>query len=732
MSLLMDALNKAQDEKRQREGGGVSSQLPTKSSRVEERAVDHESHHNRLPLQGQDPLTPGVVYEDPDGSDEHVANSPGIKRDMLMEASTPSRGRRELRDRSDVEHVPNNYTPSQSDTYRDREDFVGIGTPTEAHNLFAVKGVNRGREAYTKGVLGGSLIVGGVLVGMLGGLYIWYDMSDGSFDLFKEDALERFKDEHVTVADTAGALASVMATTIKQSSLNAESRGTVAHVQSPQVVKAMPPGASEESVAPLKIEPGGFVRDAGERNQDFRLNKEGILVRVEPSSKGANVQVEPNVQQADTATQRNITPQKSASTGLTAEFDRPDAILIAGNRGGRQVVNAEIPSAESTSKGAARSFGSVAEEDDGWSFERVNDTRRASGKHITENATVRTGTERTKSTDKIGTKPTIAVVDGRRHAVFGSPKSVADSAEAAIRPDPVKKVTVGEQRGSTTKVASQTVIGQPGLAMTQHMGSYKEGSTASGLDTEAIPALDSSPLGEGAGQSKQNSSAGVTTPVPAFAAPSASESVADSTAKGIRIQRRPLHEILSRKNNEAYAFFSEGEISRAKVIYKEILEMDPRERGARLGLAAVAVRERRLRDAERLYRGILNDHPNDSMAHAGLLSLKKSADPALREKSLQILIRQNPNAPQLHFVLGSLYIRQRNWQSASDVLMKAHQLDPSNGDVAYNLAISLDQIKRPGEALIHYKKALSIGEGSGRVAYDLQQIRTRIRELGGQ
>ncbi len=179
----------------------------------------------------------------------------------------------------------------------------------------------------------------------------------------------------------------------------------------------------------------------------------------------------------------------------------------------------------------------------------------------------------------------------------------------------------------------------------------------------------------------------------------------------------------------AFRAYRRGENDRAVRMYRQALAKQPHLREALLGLAAVAVREERLQEAKRLFQRVLNRDPNDSEALAGVLDLSQKAAPAAREKQLRELLQRHPASPHLHFVLGSILVAQRRWEAARDAFSNAYRLDERNGDAAFNLAISLDQLGQKKAALTYYKRALELARNR-QWGFSPAEAQQRIKSLG--
>lgn len=178
----------------------------------------------------------------------------------------------------------------------------------------------------------------------------------------------------------------------------------------------------------------------------------------------------------------------------------------------------------------------------------------------------------------------------------------------------------------------------------------------------------------------------------------------------------------------AYAAFQQGDLATAREAYQRVLQREPSNRDALLGLAAADVRTRNYELAESRYLRLLEADPRDTHAMAGLIALRGQTDPVQTESRLKGLLAAQPDAPFLHFSLGNQYAAQSRWAEAQSAYFKAFSLDPENPDFVFNLAVSLDQLHQARIALDYYRRALALSS-SRAAAFDKAQASARIAEL---
>jgi Tfp pilus assembly protein PilF len=180
---------------------------------------------------------------------------------------------------------------------------------------------------------------------------------------------------------------------------------------------------------------------------------------------------------------------------------------------------------------------------------------------------------------------------------------------------------------------------------------------------------------------------------------------------------------------QAYAAYNSGDLAAARAAYLDTLRDEPANRDALLGMAAVEVRAGRFEAADGHYRRLLRADPRDADAHAGLLALRsEQVDPVQAESRLKNLLAADPDAHVLNFSLGNQFAQQGRWAEAQQSYFKAFSADPGHPDYAYNLAVSLDQLRQPKLALDYYRRALVLAQ-TRAASFDQALARNRVQAL---
>jgi tetratricopeptide (TPR) repeat protein len=147
-----------------------------------------------------------------------------------------------------------------------------------------------------------------------------------------------------------------------------------------------------------------------------------------------------------------------------------------------------------------------------------------------------------------------------------------------------------------------------------------------------------------------------------------------------------------------------------------------------LGIAAIAVKQGDIESAKSIYKELVQLDPRDPIAVAALSNLEKRTLGELGETKLKLMIRKNSEPSHLYFALGNIYSRQSRWPEAQQSYFNAWQSDTNNADYAFNLAVSLDQMGKQKEAIKFYKTSLANAK-SGNTQFSIEVAESRLQQL---
>ena len=209
-----------------------------------------------------------------------------------------------------------------------------------------------------------------------------------------------------------------------------------------------------------------------------------------------------------------------------------------------------------------------------------------------------------------------------------------------------------------------------------------------------------------------------------------SESARNKQAnKTISVQRSdkrdPVGEILERGWNA----YQNKDYQLSKSEYKKVLNDEPDNHDALLGLAAVSLQQNDVESARVIYLKLLERDPRDPHAHAGLANIAQTAGANLNEAKLRQLIEYRPEDAHLQFALGNVYVQKKSWPEAQQAFFNAWKVDSTNPDYAYNLAVSLDQLGKHREAKAYYEDSLKLAAGKN-ISFSSDAVKNRLAYLG--
>lgn len=216
-------------------------------------------------------------------------------------------------------------------------------------------------------------------------------------------------------------------------------------------------------------------------------------------------------------------------------------------------------------------------------------------------------------------------------------------------------------------------------------------------------------------------------PVAATSPPVApTKSVQGEAAGQIRISaaRPGLNPGLTR----GYEAYMAGKLSIAHSEYQQVLISEPKNSDALVALAAISLRQGEPDAAEEYYLRVIEANPRDAMAQVGLIGIRGQREPLQAESRLKTLLAAQPELSFLNIALGNLYAAQNRWTEAQQSFFKAYVVEPDNPDTLFSLAVSLDHMGQSLHALKYYKQALDAAE-KHLASFDKLQVSARLREL---
>ncbi len=113
------------------------------------------------------------------------------------------------------------------------------------------------------------------------------------------------------------------------------------------------------------------------------------------------------------------------------------------------------------------------------------------------------------------------------------------------------------------------------------------------------------------------------------------------------------------------------------------------------------------RDDLSLFGSVVRSQPDSAFGHYNLgCAFKDRGDLISAKREWERTLDIDPNNSQALNQLGNVYYISDFPVKARDYFIKAVQMNPGNSEAQYNLAITLEKLNEPGEALAHYEMFL--------------------------
>lgn len=205
-------------------------------------------------------------------------------------------------------------------------------------------------------------------------------------------------------------------------------------------------------------------------------------------------------------------------------------------------------------------------------------------------------------------------------------------------------------------------------------------------------------------------------------APAAAAAPPAASAERLSISREPA------PLAAAWGALQRGDVEQAEQLYRRVLDGEPGQVDAELGLAVIAHARADDEIARRGYRRVLESVPDHPRAWAGLAELVGDGELGQIESRLRQLLADRASAP-LHFALGNVLARQQRWDDAQLEYFAAASLDSRSADYAFNVAVALERIGKAGAALPWYRRAVALASAGRAARFDPDVIRDRISTL---
>jgi len=197
----------------------------------------------------------------------------------------------------------------------------------------------------------------------------------------------------------------------------------------------------------------------------------------------------------------------------------------------------------------------------------------------------------------------------------------------------------------------------------------------------------------------------------------------------LSIQKSRSIDPIEHKLEKAWLAYDIGDRQTSRRLYNEVLSAEPQNRDALLGIGAISIVEGDQPSAIDAYIRLLEIDPTDPIASAALSDLRTSDSNAREvERYLVNMLQKNPKSSPLNFATGNFYARRGQWQDAQKHYFVAWENDADNADYLFNLAVSMDQLNKPEQALAFYRDSIARA-GDRQVSFSREAVRKRIAAL---
>lgn len=269
-------------------------------------------------------------------------------------------------------------------------------------------------------------------------------------------------------------------------------------------------------------------------------------------------------------------------------------------------------------------------------------------------------------------------------------------------------------------IAPVAAVPPPAAAVPAPTPAVPPAAPVAGATGVAPPAPSAAPA-----RNETAAAAQAAAPVPPHRARAAEPTPAEADGP-VRVTRAPLK--VNPSLIRGFDAFNRGDLAAAQVDYERAQKADPRNTDALHGLAAIALRQGRLEQADWLYRQIIEADPQDTVAMSALINNRAQIDPGAAESRLKSLAATQPELAAPHFALGNLYARDGRWNDAQQAYFRAYGAEPDNPDILYNLAISLEHLRQNKLAAQYYGQAIAAAQ-SRPAGFDKAQAAARLSIL---
>ena len=181
---------------------------------------------------------------------------------------------------------------------------------------------------------------------------------------------------------------------------------------------------------------------------------------------------------------------------------------------------------------------------------------------------------------------------------------------------------------------------------------------------------------------------------------------------------------------EAYAAYKVQNWPLAQLRFQEVLELNPQNLKALLGLATSQLQQQSYTDSVATYKQVLRLDSKNQYAYEGLVVVAGlSQQNAGLQDALGQVLEIYPSSAILQNAMGNLMAKQQLWQEAQTYYFNALAVQPNNPTFNLNFAVSLDHLRKFALAKDYYQKALVLHDDGMQQTLPIDTIKRRIAAL---
>jgi len=168
----------------------------------------------------------------------------------------------------------------------------------------------------------------------------------------------------------------------------------------------------------------------------------------------------------------------------------------------------------------------------------------------------------------------------------------------------------------------------------------------------------------------------------------------------------------------------------AEKLYKEKLNINPKDVEACNNLAVILLQLGKLQEAKSSCQKAIEINPNYLSAHNNLGAIfKKLGELQKAVSSCQKAIEINPNNMSAHNNLGAIFYELGELQKAKNCYQKAIEINPNNMSAHNNLGAAFYELGELQKAVSSYQKAIEINPNNMSGYYNLGEIFRNLKEF---